>query len=47
METDFSYIDENLKKILFNVNEAAAKYRKSDEKIRVMAVTKTVAPEAG
>ena len=46
METDFSYIDENLKKILFNVNEAAAKYRKSDEKIRVMAVTKTVAPEA-
>ncbi len=46
METDFSYIDENLKKIFFNVNEAAAKYRKSDEKIRVMAVTKTVAPEA-
>ena len=46
METDFSYIDENLKKIFFNVNEAAAKYRKPDEKIRVMAVTKTVAPEA-
>lgn len=46
METDFSYINENLKRILFNVNETAAKYRRSDEKIRIMAVTKTVAPEA-
>ncbi|MGN1480837.1 YggS family pyridoxal phosphate-dependent enzyme [Porcipelethomonas sp.] len=46
METDFSYIDENLKKIIFNVNEAAAKYRHPDEKIKIMAVTKTVDPEA-
>ena len=46
METDFNYIDENLKKILFNVNEAAAKYRHPDEKIKIMAVTKTVDPQA-
>lgn len=46
METDFSYIDENYKKITYNMQEAAAKYRKSDEKIHLMAVTKTVDPVA-
>lgn len=46
METDFSYIDENYRKILFNVQEAAAKYRKSGDRIDIMAVTKTVDPEA-
>lgn len=46
METDFSYIDENYKKIIFNMQEAAAKYRKPDEKISLMAVTKTVDPAA-
>lgn len=46
METDFSYIDENYKRILNNVSEAAAKYRKPEEKIRIMAVTKTVDPAA-
>lgn len=46
METDFSYIDENYKRILNNVSEAADKYRKPEEKIRIMAVTKTVDPAA-
>lgn len=46
MEDNFQYIDENLKKIRFNIAEAAAKYRKADEKIRLMAVTKTVPYEA-
>lgn len=46
METDFSYIDENYKRIIYNMQEAAAKYRKSDEKINLMAVTKTVDPAA-
>ncbi|MBD5145812.1 MAG: YggS family pyridoxal phosphate-dependent enzyme [Ruminococcus sp.] len=35
-------ISENIKRILYNVGEAKAKYRKSDETVRIMAVTKTV-----
>lgn len=46
MNSDFRYIDENLRAIRFNMSEAAAKYRKPEEKIRLMAVTKTVSPEA-
>ena len=46
MNSNFSYIDENLKKIRYNINEAVAKYRRPDESVRLMAVTKTVAPEA-
>lgn len=46
MNSDFSYIDENLKKIRYNIGEAVAKYRKPDEEIKLMAVTKTVSPEA-
>ncbi len=46
METELSYIDENYKRIIYNIGEAAAKYRKSDEKISLMAVTKTVDPAA-
>ncbi len=46
MEAKFSYIDENFKRIAFEVGEAKAKYRKSDDNISIMAVTKTVAPEA-
>jgi hypothetical protein len=45
MNTDFSYIDENIKKIFFDVNEAKAKYRSPQDNIRIMAVTKTVSPE--
>lgn len=36
---------ENYRKALFNVQEAKAKYRKSDETVRLMAVTKTVPAE--
>lgn len=46
METEYSYIDENYKRIVYEVGEAAAKYRRSDEKIDIMAVTKTVDPAA-
>ena len=35
METDFSYIDENYKKIAYNVQEAFAKYRNSNEHIDI------------
>lgn len=45
MENRFGFIDENLKRITFNINEAVAKYRKPDEKVSLMAVTKTVEPE--
>lgn len=46
METDFSYIDENYRRILFEVQNATAKYRNSEDHIDIMAVTKTVDPEA-
>lgn len=46
MESDFRYIDENLKIICENINEAYEKYRKKGDIIRIMAVTKTVPPEA-
>jgi len=43
---DFSYIDENYKRISYEIGEAKAKYRKSDDIIDIMAVTKTVDPAA-
>ncbi|MGN0606109.1 MAG: YggS family pyridoxal phosphate-dependent enzyme [Oscillospiraceae bacterium] len=46
MEKDFGYIDENIRRVMYNIENARAKYRKSDETVRLMAVTKTVAPEA-
>lgn len=46
MGTNFSFIEENYKRILYNVDETVAKYRKSDEKVDIIAVTKTVAPDA-
>ena len=46
MEAEFSYIDENFKRISFEVGEAKAKYRRQEDNISIMAVTKTVAPEA-
>lgn len=45
MENIYSYVDENLKVIRENVGEAAAKCGRNAEDIRIMAVTKTVAPE--
>lgn len=46
MESNFSYIDENLKEIRYNIEEAVAKYRNKSDTVKLMAVTKTVAPEA-
>ena len=46
MNNNFSYIDENLRAINENVREAVQKYRSPEEKVRIMAVTKTVPPEA-
>lgn len=43
---DLAYIDENLRIIRERCAEAKAKYRSPHENIRIMAVTKTVAPEA-
>ncbi len=38
-------ISENLKRIRFEIGEAEAKYRKPDDTVRIMAVTKTVSYE--
>ena len=46
MITNINYIDENFKRIRENVNNSIAKYRKSIDDVRIMAVTKTVQPEA-
>ena len=46
LETNFAYIDENYKRIIDTMEEAKAKYRKPTDEITLMAVTKTVAPEA-
>ncbi len=46
MSNEFEYIRENYKQILFDVEESKAKYRSADDKIQIMAVTKTVQPEA-
>ncbi|MBP5378699.1 MAG: YggS family pyridoxal phosphate-dependent enzyme [Ruminococcus sp.] len=43
---DLAYIDENLRIIKERCAEAKDRYRSSDDDIRIMAVTKTVAPEA-
>lgn len=45
MENDFGYISENLRIIRENAAEAMDKYRR-DNDLRIMAVTKTVAPDA-
>lgn len=43
---DLAYIDENLHIIRERCAEAKEKYRSADDVIRIMAVTKTVPPEA-
>lgn len=42
---NFENIVDNIKEICYNVSVAKEKYRKSDEIVRIMAVTKTVQPE--
>lgn len=46
MENDFSYIDRNFRIIRERAGEAMEKYRSPEDNLRIMAVTKTVAPEA-
>ncbi len=46
MKTDFDYITENYKRIQSEIEEAKVKYRRAEDKVEFMAVTKTVAPEA-
>ncbi len=41
----FADVLENYKEICYNIENAKAKYRKSGDIVRLMAVTKTVAPE--
>jgi pyridoxal phosphate enzyme (YggS family) len=41
----YENLSENYKRIRFNISEAKEKYRKSDDKIAFMAVTKTVPAE--
>lgn len=42
---NFKNVIDNVKEICYNVSVAKEKYRKSTDKIQIMAVTKTVAPE--
>ena len=42
---NFDYVAENIRQIKADVEEAKAKYRSADERIDIMAVTKTVPPE--
>jgi hypothetical protein len=45
VEGTFGYIDENLDRIRNNIAEACSKSGREPESVRLMAVTKTVAPE--
>ena len=42
---EFGAISENIKEIRYKISEAKAKYRSAGDEIRIMAVTKTVAPD--
>lgn len=44
-DIDFSYLDENYKRITDEINEAAIKSGRSPEDVRLMAVTKTLGPQ--
>ena len=44
-QNEFGEVLENYKRIVYNVENAKAKYRSSDDNVSIMAVTKTVAPE--
>ena len=48
MDSVYSYetIEQNLNEITANINEAYDKYRNDGSEVRIMAVTKTVPPEA-
>lgn len=44
-QNEFGNVLENYKRIIYNVENAKAKYRSADDNVSIMAVTKTVAPE--
>lgn len=46
MKTDFEYITENYRRIYYEIEETKAKFRNKDDVVELMAVTKTVPPEA-
>jgi pyridoxal phosphate enzyme (YggS family) len=46
MGNEFDYISENLRRIRADIGEACAAAGRAPESVRLMAVTKTVAPEA-
>lgn len=46
MGNEFDYIGENLRRIRADISEACAAAGRAPESVRLMAVTKTVAPEA-
>ena len=41
----FPEVDENIKRILFNMEEARVRYGRENDDIKIMAVTKTVPAE--
>ncbi len=43
---DYGYVADNVKRILYEIGETEEKYRKTSGNVRLMAVTKTVPPEA-
>lgn len=43
-DTDLSYLDENVKRITYEIAEAAAVSGRTADSVKLMAVTKTVAP---
>jgi len=46
MEKSYSNISENLKRIRFEIGESIQKYGRDEDDVKLMAVTKTVPPEA-
>ncbi len=46
MDNELGYIDENLKVIRYNIGEALSRSGRTEDSLRLMAVTKTVPPEA-
>ena len=46
MGTEYKYISENYKRICAEIEEAKVRYRKPDDRTDIVAVTKTVPPEA-
>lgn len=46
LKINYSYIVENYNRICYNIKDAIAKYRNTGDEVEIMAVTKTVSPDA-